>query len=102
MLSGDDWRLHFTQWNHLITLPVRNIVDDQLAVGRRRMLDHCLIRIARAFAFSSPPSACANGFEDGFSMKIATWNVNGIRARQSQIGEWLARDRLDIGCLQEL
>jgi hypothetical protein len=44
MLSEDDWRLHFTQWNHLITLPVRNIVDDQLAVGRRRILHHCLIR----------------------------------------------------------
>ena len=35
-------------------------------------------------------------------MKIATWNVNGIRARQAQIGEWLARDRPDIVCLQEL
>jgi exodeoxyribonuclease III len=35
-------------------------------------------------------------------MKIATWNVNGIRAREQQLAEWLARDRLDVVCLQEL
>jgi exodeoxyribonuclease-3 len=35
-------------------------------------------------------------------MKIATWNVNGIRARQAQFCEWLARDAPDVVCLQEL
>jgi exodeoxyribonuclease-3 len=35
-------------------------------------------------------------------MKIATWNVNGIRAREVQLCEWLARDRPDVVCLQEL
>jgi exodeoxyribonuclease-3 len=35
-------------------------------------------------------------------VKIATWNVNGIRARQAQFCEWLERDRPDIVCLQEL
>src|SRR5258706_12309812 len=35
-------------------------------------------------------------------MKIATWNVNGIRAGQAQFCEWLARDRPDVVCLQEL
>jgi exodeoxyribonuclease-3 len=35
-------------------------------------------------------------------MKIATWNVNGIRARQAQFCEWAARDRPDVICLQEL
>ena len=35
-------------------------------------------------------------------MKIATWNVNGIRARQSQVEHWLDRDRPDIVCLQEI
>src|SRR4051812_13059428 len=35
-------------------------------------------------------------------MKIATWNVNGIRARQSQVQEWLERDRPDVVCLQEI
>ena len=35
-------------------------------------------------------------------MKIATWNVNGIRARASQLREWLERERPDVVCLQEL
>jgi exodeoxyribonuclease III len=35
-------------------------------------------------------------------MKIATWNVNGIRARQAQVLEWLDRDRPDVVCLQEI
>ena len=35
-------------------------------------------------------------------MKIATWNVNGIRARAAQIQEWLDRERPDVVCLQEL
>jgi len=35
-------------------------------------------------------------------MKIATWNVNGIRARQAQFCEWVARDQPDVVCLQEL
>jgi exodeoxyribonuclease III len=35
-------------------------------------------------------------------VKIATWNVNGIRARAAQLAEWLQRDRPDVVCLQEL
>jgi len=35
-------------------------------------------------------------------LKIGTWNVNGIRARQAQFCDWLARDRPDVVCLQEL
>jgi exodeoxyribonuclease-3 len=35
-------------------------------------------------------------------VKVATWNVNGIRARQAQFCEWLARERPDVVCLQEL
>ena len=35
-------------------------------------------------------------------MKIATWNVNGIRARQGQLLEWLAAEKPDIVCLQEI
>jgi exodeoxyribonuclease-3 len=35
-------------------------------------------------------------------LKIATWNVNGIRARQQQALEWIHRDQPDIICLQEL
>lgn len=35
-------------------------------------------------------------------MKIATWNVNGIRARQTQVLELIEREQPDILCLQEL
>jgi exodeoxyribonuclease III len=35
-------------------------------------------------------------------MKIATWNVNGIRARESQLVDWLAQDEPDVVCLQEI
>jgi len=35
-------------------------------------------------------------------MKVATWNVNGIRARAAQVEEWLERERPDVVCLQEL
>lgn len=35
-------------------------------------------------------------------MRIATWNVNGIRARAEQLVEWAAADEPDIICLQEL
>jgi exodeoxyribonuclease-3 len=35
-------------------------------------------------------------------MIIATWNVNGIRARQAQVHEWVARERPDVVCLQEI
>jgi exodeoxyribonuclease-3 len=36
------------------------------------------------------------------AIKIATWNVNGIRARHAQVHEWIARERPDVVCLQEL
>ena len=35
-------------------------------------------------------------------MKIATWNVNGIRAREAQVRDWLAREQPDVVCLQEI
>jgi exodeoxyribonuclease-3 len=35
-------------------------------------------------------------------MKIATWNVNGIRARAAQFCEWVAQEQPDVVCLQEL
>jgi exodeoxyribonuclease-3 len=35
-------------------------------------------------------------------MKIATYNVNGIRARLPNLLEWLAREAPDVACLQEL
>jgi exodeoxyribonuclease-3 len=35
-------------------------------------------------------------------MRIATWNVNGIRAREAQVREWVERERPEIVCLQEI
>jgi exodeoxyribonuclease-3 len=35
-------------------------------------------------------------------MKIATWNVNGVRARQAQVQEFIEREQPDVLCLQEL
>jgi exodeoxyribonuclease-3 len=35
-------------------------------------------------------------------MKIATWNVNGIRARQDEVAAFVAREQPDVMCLQEI
>jgi exodeoxyribonuclease-3 len=35
-------------------------------------------------------------------MKVVTWNVNGIRARELQLVEFIEREKPDILCLQEL
>jgi exodeoxyribonuclease-3 len=35
-------------------------------------------------------------------MKIATWNVNSIRAREERLLAWLEREQPDVSCLQEL
>jgi exodeoxyribonuclease-3 len=35
-------------------------------------------------------------------MKVTTWNVNGVRAREAQVHEWLTREKPDVLCLQEI
>jgi exodeoxyribonuclease-3 len=35
-------------------------------------------------------------------LKIATWNVNGIRAREAQVAELIGREQPDVICLQEI
>ncbi|MCC7008106.1 MAG: exodeoxyribonuclease III [Acidobacteria bacterium] len=35
-------------------------------------------------------------------MKIATWNVNGIRARQQEVADLIGREAPDVICLQEI
>src|SRR5688500_2399621 len=35
-------------------------------------------------------------------LKVGTWNVNGVRARSSEVLEWLERERPDVVCLQEV
>jgi len=35
-------------------------------------------------------------------LKIGTWNVNGLRARQWQVADWIVAEAPDIVCLQEI
>jgi exodeoxyribonuclease-3 len=35
-------------------------------------------------------------------VKIATWNVNGLRARHAQLCQWVALERPQVLCLQEI
>ncbi len=35
-------------------------------------------------------------------MKVATWNVNGIRAREGDVLAWVEREDPDVLCLQEI
>ena len=36
------------------------------------------------------------------TLKIATWNINGIKARHHNLVEWLKQSAPDIACLQEI
>jgi exodeoxyribonuclease-3 len=36
------------------------------------------------------------------TMKIVTWNVNGIRARQAEVQAYIDREQPDVLCLQEI
>src|SRR5688500_335760 len=49
----------------------------------------------RAMSFADPRSRIDE-------LTVATWNVNGMRARQSQFLEWVERDQPDVICLQEI
>jgi exodeoxyribonuclease-3 len=35
-------------------------------------------------------------------VRIATWNVNGIRAREAQVVAWIEQEKADVICLQEI
>jgi exodeoxyribonuclease-3 len=35
-------------------------------------------------------------------VKIATWNVNGVRAREAQLQEFIEKEQPDVLCLQEI
>jgi exodeoxyribonuclease-3 len=41
-------------------------------------------------------------YEPAVTLKAATWNVNGIRARAPEVLEWLERESPDVLCLQEI
>lgn len=44
----------------------------------------------------------ASRFEGRIYVKIATWNINGIKARHDNLIEWLKQADPDIACLQEI
>jgi exodeoxyribonuclease III len=44
----------------------------------------------------------APGLRDDARMKIATFNVNGIKSRLPNLLQWLEREQPDVACLQEL
>lgn len=35
-------------------------------------------------------------------MKVTTWNVNGVRAREGEVADWLRLEKPDVLCLQEI
>lgn len=37
-----------------------------------------------------------------FPLKVTTWNVNGLRARHTQVAEFLTAEQPDVLCLQEV
>ena len=47
-------------------------------------------------------AGCAAGVRPSRAMRIATWNVNSIRARHERLMTWLAATTPDVVCLQEL
>src|SRR5207248_7512102 len=46
--------------------------------------------------------ANSSGHAKAGPMKLATFNINGIRARMPRLVEWLSQEQPDIACLQEL
>jgi exodeoxyribonuclease-3 len=40
--------------------------------------------------------------DSSMPLKLATWNVNGIRARQTELQEFIDREQPDVLCLQEI
>jgi len=61
------------------------------------------IQAARIACAATAPSASGLRTGRGFnSVKIATFNVNGITARLPTLLRWLEESRPDIACLQEL
>ncbi len=45
---------------------------------------------------------CRPALRDDEAMKIATFNVNGIKTRLPHLLQWLEREQPDVACLQEL
>ena len=57
-------------------------------------------RDARGYCRVEAPCGPCDAPRDG--VKIATWNVNGVRAREAQLQEFIEREQPDVLCLQEI
>src|SRR5690606_33999678 len=57
---------------------------------------------SRTFAEPTYRKSDAEPARQHMALKIGTWNVNGIRARQAQLQELLDREKPDVICLQEI
>ena len=67
---------------------------------------HCCRRVhsrslPRRTSMNSVESQAGNS-GDGVGLKIATWNINGIRSGQEKLKEFLAQYSPDVLCLQEV
>src|SRR5258707_4837541 len=51
---------------------------------------------------ASVSAFCYTGAQPVDILKIATFNINGIRSRLGALLEWLDRESPDVVCLQEL
>ena len=116
--SGDGRELFFRRGSeiHAVVLAGSEVtIDDSLVrcrrddsfvrrQPRRAIRDQRAGRHARAGRHDSrePLVRLRGSATAGQEMKIATWNVNGIRARQGQLLDWLAAEKPDIVCLQEI
>src|SRR5579875_1112722 len=47
-----------------------------------------------------PPRFAGGDYEQ--RMRLATWNVNSVNARLPHLLRWLAEEKPDVACLQEL
>jgi exodeoxyribonuclease III len=60
------------------------------------------MRCARPLGCRTPRRALPQRLRDDRGMKIATFNVNGIKSRLPNLLRWLEREQPDVACLQEL
>src|SRR5690606_33186811 len=85
----------------LVRRPGERHFDRDLHQHRRRRLHRPLPqgRHTRTLRRHYLPLAPPRG---RLRMRIATWNINGVKARLGQMTTWLAQQAPDIVCLQEI
>lgn len=74
------------------------------AVSTGNAAFHCseLHTLAFAFVVQCALLQATSVYERGQHVKIATWNINGVKARIDGLLAWLEQSSPDIACLQEI